>query len=212
MAASLLQVWAAPALMRGYGLSELDVGNMMGAVLLVGGIVGALVAAWLIELLRRRNRRGALAIGIGSALLGAAGVMALMPDGVSAVIVFGAGVAASAFVGTAVPAFLMLYLPNELRGLAGGALILFSVGTGATIGPSFVAAVSGMLGGDASLALAMAATGSCAGILALLFFALLARLTRGHGAVAADDAAADAVGQPHPVAPAAAVAPSGPAE
>jgi len=183
VAASLLQVWAAPVLMRRYGMSELVVGNMVGVVMFVGGIVGAALAGWLIELLRRRDRRGALAIGIGTAVLGGAGVMALMPTGSGAVAVFGIGVAASAFVGTGVPAFLMLYLPNELRGLAGGALILLGVGPGAAIGPSAVAFVSGLLTGGAALAQAMAVTGIVAGIAALVFFGILARFTRGHGAV-----------------------------
>ncbi|MDT0158714.1 MFS transporter [Microbacterium sp. ARD32] len=175
--ASLLQVWAAPALMRRYGLSELVVGNMVGVVMFVGGIVGAVLAGWVIELLRRRNRRGAVAIGLAAVVLGAAGSMALMPTGAGGAAVFGIGVAASAFIGTGVPAFLMLYLPNELRGLAGGALVLFGVGPGATIGPSAVAAISGALPGAQGLAQAMALTGVCAGVLSFAFFALLSRFT-----------------------------------
>jgi hypothetical protein len=72
----------------------------------------------------------------------------------------------------------MLYLPNELRGLAGGALVLLSVGTGATIGPSMVAFISGVLSGDQALGQAMAVTGLAGGILALVFFVLLSVLTR----------------------------------
>ncbi|BDZ37690.1 MFS transporter [Microbacterium suwonense] len=184
VAASVLQVWAAPALMREFGLSELVVGNMVGVVMLVGGIVGAALAGWIIELLRRRNRRGALAIGLAAVVLGAAGSMALMPTGIGPAAIFGVGVAASAFIGTAVPAFLMLYLPNELRGLAGGALVLLGVGPGATIGPSAVAFVSGALPGGQALAQAMSLTGIAAGIVSLLFFGILARFTRDRGAAA----------------------------
>lgn len=181
VAASLLQVWAAPALIREYGLSELVVGNMVGVVMFAGGIIGAVLAGWIIELLRRRNRRGALAMGIAAVVLGTAGSMALMPTGVGAAAVFGVGVAASAFIGTGVPAFLMLYLPNELRGLAGGALVLFGVGPGATIGPSAVAFVSGALPSGQALAEAMALTGISAGVVSLTFFAVLARFTRDRG-------------------------------
>lgn len=178
IAASALQVWTAPLLIRLYGLSELEVGSMVGIVMFVGGIVGALLAAWVIELLRRRNRRGALSIGMAAAVLGAATAMGLMPTSAGAVAVFGIGVAASSFVGTAIPAFLMLYLPNELRGLAGGALILLGVGTGGAIGPSVVAYVSGLLHGDQALASAMALTGITAGIASLAFFIILAVFTR----------------------------------
>jgi MFS family permease len=174
VAASVLQVWTAPALIRRYTLSELDVGSMVGIMTVAGGILGAVLAGWIIELLRRRNRQGALAIGIAALALGAAGAMALMPSGPTAVAVFGIGLAASSFVGTAVPAFLMLYLPNELRGLTGGALIVVGVGPGATIGPSVVAAVAGSLGGDLALMQAMALTGSVAGVAAFAFFCVLA--------------------------------------
>jgi hypothetical protein len=176
--ASVLQVWASPALLRLYGMSELEVGNLVGLLTLAGGVVGAVLAAWIIELLRRRNRRGALAIGIAALLGGAAGAMALMPTSFGAITVYGLGVVATTFVGTAVPTFLMLYLPNELRGLAGGALVLLSVGTGATIGPSMVAFISGVLSGDQALGQAMAVTGLAGGILALVFFVLLSVLTR----------------------------------
>lgn len=178
VAASVLQVWTAPALLRLYRLSELEVGNLVGLLMLAGGIVGALLAAWLIELLRRRDRRGALTLGIAAVILGAAGAMALMPTSGGAVTVFGIGVAASSFIGTAVPTFLMLYLPNELRGLAGGALVLLSVGTGATIGPSMVAFIAELLPGAQALGQAMALTGFAAGILALGFFVVLAVFTR----------------------------------
>ncbi|WP_417562281.1 MFS transporter [Microbacterium sp.] len=180
--ASLLQAWAAPVLLRRYGLSELSVGNMVGLVMFAGGIVGAVLAGWIIELLRRRGRRGALSMGIAAVLLGVAGAMALMPTGGGAVAVFGAGIAANAFIGTALPAFLMLYLPNELRGLAGGALILFGVGPGAAVGPSAVAFVAGLLPGGSALSLAeaMAITGVVTGLVAFVFFALLARFTRTH--------------------------------
>ncbi len=176
--ASVLQVWASPALLRLYGMSELEVGNLVGLLTLAGGIVGAVLAAWIIELLRRRNRRGALAIGIAALLGGAAGAMALMPTSFGAITVYGLGVVATTFVGTAVPTFLMLYLPNELRGLAGGALVLLSVGTGAAIGPSMVAFISDELSGDQALGQAMAVTGLAGGILALVFFVLLSVLTR----------------------------------
>lgn len=185
VAASLLQVWAAPVLMREYDLSELAVGTMVGVVMVAGGIIGAVLAGVIIELLRRRNKRGALAMGVAAVVLGAAGSMALMPTGVGGAAVFGVGVAASAFIGTGAPAFLMLYLPNELRGLAGGALVLFGVGPGATIGPSAVAFVSGALRGGQALAEAMAITGICAGVVSLIFFGILARFTRGRGAAAA---------------------------
>lgn len=185
VAASVLNVWTAPALMREYGMSALEVGNMVGMVTLVGGIIGAVLAGWLIERLRRRDRRGALAIGIFALLLGAAGTLALMPSGPGAVAVFGIGLIAGTFVGTAVPAFLMLYLPNELRGVTGGALIVLGLGPGATIGPSAVPFLSGLLGGEDSLALAMAVTGIVAGVLSCVFFCVLAVSTRRSGAPAA---------------------------
>jgi MFS family permease len=178
VAASVLNVWTAPALMRQYGMSALDVGSMVGIVTLVGGIVGAVLAGWLIELLRRRDRHGAVAIGISALLLGAAGTLALMPSGPGAVAVFGVGLAAGTFVGTAVPAFLMLYLPNQLRGVTGGALIVLGLGPGATIGPSAIPFLSGLLGGDQALALAMAVTGITAGVLSCAFFVVLAASTR----------------------------------
>lgn len=179
VAASVLQVWTSPALLRLYGMSELEVGNLVGLLTLAGGIVGALLAAWIIELLRRRDRRGALAIGIAAVVGGGAGAMALMPTSLGAITVYGIGVVATTFVGTAVPTFLMLYLPNELRGLAGGALVLLSLGTGATLGPSMVALLSELLPGGQALGGAMALTGIAGGILALLFFVVLAVLTRG---------------------------------
>jgi len=187
VAASVLQVWTAPSLMRVYAMTELEVGNLVGLITLAGGVIGALLAAWIIELLRRRNRKGALAMGVAAVLVGVAGAMALMPTGFAAVAMFGLGLTASTFVGTAVPTFLMLYLPNELRGLAGGALILLSLGTGATIGPSAVALISESLPGEQALAQAMAITGIVGGILALVFFGILSVLSRGaRGAVPVD--------------------------
>lgn len=138
--------------MRVYAMTELEVGNLVGLITLAGGVIGALLAAWIIELLRRRNQKGTLAMGVAAVLVGVAGAMALMPTG-----------------------------------FAGGALILLSLGTGATTGPSAVALISESLSGEQALAQAMAITGIAGGILALVFFGVLSVLSRGpRGAVPVD--------------------------
>ncbi|MFD5226436.1 MFS transporter [Microbacterium sp. NPDC058342] len=176
IAGSVLQVWTAPAFIRLYGLSEAEVGGIAGAVTLVGGVAGAVLAGWLAERARRRRRRGTPATVIAALLLGVSTSLAIMPSTAAAVTLFTVGMIAAGVIGTSVTAFLMLYLPNQMRGLAGGALILLGIGPGLSLGPSLVAAVSERTGGD--LGGAMAWVGVLAAVCSAALFLVLGRLTR----------------------------------
>jgi MFS family permease len=177
MADAAAGIWASPVLERHYGLTPADFGGWLGALVLLGGVVGAIAGGLLADWGQKSGRRGGLLYGaLGCAVIGIpASLFPLMPG----VVGFGAAIFTLLLVGTITGLItsvaLTVLLPNELRGLSIGAFIAVAGLIGFGIAPSLVTAVSSLLGGEAMLREALAIVGVIVSIVSVLGFWLAIR-------------------------------------
>jgi MFS family permease len=170
-------VWAAPLLIRNYGLSPGAFAGWLSAIALGGGILGSLAGGQLAELGRRAAGRSgvllpALAAAFVSALLS---IYAIVPS----VTVLAVLLALVLFLGTGIATIgivaITLNVPNDIRGLAIGANVLTTGMLAAALAPTAIGFVSNALGGDTHLGTAITAVCMPAGVCATLFFFLAMR-------------------------------------
>ena len=166
---SSIRAWLSPALMRLYDLTPGQFGGWVGATVLLGGITGSAMGGWFAEQSRRRDGT-MIVVVITCVVLAASSCLALMPTVTGLVALFVVGTLANGVLATMVSAMLITYVPNELRGLSSGILILVAVGPGLAIGPVLVPAVSSALGGPMQLGLAMALVGVPAALLSAVAY------------------------------------------
>ena len=132
-------------------------------------VLDGALGGWVAE--RARRRGGTLLPATLAALIVAGGTcLAIMPSVPLVILLFVMATLASAVIATVISAVVITSLPNELRGVSSGILILVAVGPGLTIGPSLVPAVSGLLGSATPLGVAIALVGVPSGIVAAFFF------------------------------------------
>ena len=167
-------IWAAPVLERNYGLKPQDFAGMLGAVMLLTGIFGAILGGIVADWGQKIGRRGGLLIGaIGAAVVGVpAALYPLMPDPTSYLVLLGVLVLAGTVTGLVTSVALTVLLPNELRGLSIGAFIAIAGLIGFGITPPLVAAVSQPLGGEKFLGTALALVGTAVSLISVFGFAL----------------------------------------
>ena len=163
MASSAVLTWIAPALMRLYGQTSTQVGAWLGAVSLPSGIVGSLLAGKFSEAARRSNRGILLPAAIASLVAAPCALLAMTPSVGWVVSLLGIVIVAVAIVGVNVSVTIILYIPNELRGLSQGLYLLTSYGVGRALAPSSVAETTKLLGSDTGLgsAIALVSIPSC---------------------------------------------------
>ena len=171
-----VSIWSSPLLIR-RGLTPGQFAGWLGAVLLVGGIAGALAGGWLAELGRRMGgRTGVLIPAMLLALLIApASIFPLMASlnafaGLLVVHIF-----AGAVVATIGVIAVTMVIPNEIRGLALGFNTFASAVFGAAGAPAVVALISRAMGGEAMLPTAFASVCVPSAIMAALFLGLASR-------------------------------------
>ncbi len=166
-------IWASPMLIR-RGLTPGSFAGWMSAVLLAGGILGALSGGWLAEAGRRSGgRRGVLLpAAIFALAIAPASLFAIM-DGL---LPFAALLAANIFAGAVVATIgviaITLVIPNDVRGLALGTNTFVGAIFGAAGAPAAVALFSGWLGGEAWLGVAFVVLCVPSAIAAATCFAL----------------------------------------
>lgn len=168
-------VWTPPVLVRRFALRPGDFAPWLGAVLLGGGITGALIAGRLGDL--ARGRGGVLwpaaAASFAMAPLAGFALAGTVPMFAALLALYMTAGAAVVTLGTAA---ITLLVPGEVRGLALGANVLASALVATAAAPVAVAAVSGMLGGEARLAPALALVGAPALFGAALLLLHVARV------------------------------------
>ena len=170
-------IWAAPVLERTYGLKPEEFAGMLGAVMLVTGIVGSILGGILADWGQKTGRRGGLLIGaiIAAAVGVPAALYPLMPDSTSYLLMLGLLVLAGTVTGLVTSVALTVLLPNELRGLSIGAFIAIAGLIGFGLTPPLVAAVSEPLGGEKALGLALAIVGAVVSVISVVGFLLAMR-------------------------------------
>lgn len=151
-------VWGAPLFARTYHLSPDRIGAIMGAALLVGGILGPALGGSLVDFCQRRGgpRLAVTAMAVVALLCIPAALFPLMPDADMAGVMLGVFLVLGFSIVAAALALSLTVIPGELRGFnLGISLIvgsLFFVG----LAPLAVSGLSGMLGGDGMLGTALA--------------------------------------------------------
>jgi MFS family permease len=165
-------VWGAPFFQRHFGLAPGRTGALMGAALLISGILGPLLGGPLADWCQRsggpRRTVGALC---GLAMISVlAALFALLPGPYVAVIGLTGFLTLGFTIGVAAIALSNCIIPGELRGLNMALTIvaaaLFAIG----IAPLAVSTLSGLLGGPQMIGTALAVVCSVTSVIGAIVF------------------------------------------
>lgn len=167
-------VWAAPVLQRSYHLAPEQFGAWMGLVILASGVLGALLGGFAADFGQKLKFKGGVLIGaaIAAVISIPAALFPIMP-GIGA---FGWALAVfltcGAMCGLITATAIAVLVPNEIRGMCLGAFIVVGAVIGLGVAPTAVTLVSAALGGESSVAKALAITGFVVSALGSLGFVL----------------------------------------
>jgi len=145
-------VWAAPILAHNFNLPPDRVGAIMGLVLLVSGVLGALLGGVLSDLCQRTGGpRRTISLMIGLALLQVpAGFFGVMPSVLLVSVLLAMLCTISYMKGVICAALSTVVIPNELRGLCFG--VQNAIGSAlVSVSPVLVSLLAGRIGGPASI-------------------------------------------------------------
>jgi MFS family permease len=179
-------IWAAPTLARNFALSPERVGATMATALLIMGVLGPVAGGMLADSSQRRGgpRRTMRNLSLLACLSVPAAMFAMLSGATLASGLLCVFLTIGSAVGMGVTTVLTIVIPNELRGLT---LTVVSA-TGALFGlgcaPVLVSALSGLLGGPASLGAALSVVCgamSAAGAAALAYGSRRSPLQEGAG-------------------------------
>ena len=178
MADAAAGVWVAPVLSRTYGLQPQDFGGWIGALIFATGVAGAILGGVSADLGQKSKVRGGILIGavIAAGLGVPAAFFPIMPGVPALAVMLGLLVLCGAITGLVISVALTVLIPNELRGLCIGAFIAIAGLIGYGLAPWLVTFVSGLLGGEQHLAVALTLVGVV--VSALSFFAFLLAMKR----------------------------------
>lgn len=177
MADTAAVIWAAPVLSRSYGLRPDQFAGWMGILLFATGVLGTIIGGIASDAGHKSRLRGGILLGaLVAAVIGVpAALFAVGPT----VTLFAAGLGALALAGNVTGVItsvaLTVLIPNELRGLCIGAFIAIAGLVGYGIAPVLVAAVSGLLGGEGHIAVALAIVGVAVGLISVAAFVVAMR-------------------------------------
>lgn len=177
MADAAASVWVAPVLSRNYGLQPDQFGGWVGAILFVSGLLGAALGGVSADIGQRSKVRGGLLIGatIAAGVGVPAALFPIMPGVPAFAVAFFMLMLSGAVTGLVVSVALTVLIPNELRGLCIGAFIALAGLVGFGLAPWLVSVVSGLLGGERHLAMALTIVGVGVSGLSFCAFALAMR-------------------------------------
>lgn len=170
-------IWAAPVLSRSYGLQPQQFAQWMGLVVFTAGVTGSILGGLAADWGHRSSRRGGILIGaVGATALSVP--MALFPLAPS-VPLFATMLGLFLFCGTAagliVSVSITVLLPNEVRGFCIGLFFALAGILGFGVAPTLVTLVSGLLGGESQLGMALALVGVATTALATVAFPIAMR-------------------------------------
>ena len=177
MADAAAGIWVSPVLERSYHLHPAEFAGWLGAIVFGTGIVGSIIGGVVADIGQSSRIRGGLLIGaIVAALAGVpAALFPIMPSVVSFAVAVGSLMLAGSVTAMVASVALTVWLPNELRGLGIGAFIAIAGLIGFGLAPTLVTMVSGQLGGEAHLGVALAIVGAAVSIISVLGFSLAMR-------------------------------------
>ncbi len=164
-------IWAGPLLTRAYHLSPQQFAGIMGAIVLIPGLIGAVAGGLLADFGQTRRLFGGVMFGaVAASVLAIPGALfAAAPDVTGFALLLSLFLFCGSMAGLVTSAAIAVLTPNETRGVALSAFVVVGAVVGFGLAPTLVAWVSGWLGGEAHLGAALAVTDvvvslmSCAG-------------------------------------------------
>jgi predicted MFS family arabinose efflux permease len=171
-------VWSAPMLARQFAASPEQVGGMMAIAMLVSGLAGPFLGGVFIDyLLSRSTLRSATAILALVIFLGSPfALFALVKGAALAGVLLIADITVTLAAAVMGMSLFTTVVPGAARGLCVSilmaAVLLFSLG----VGPSAVSLLSGVLGGEARVGLALSTVCLLAGLLAAVCYLASSRV------------------------------------
>ena len=177
MADAAAGIWVSPVLERYYHLQPGDFAGWLGAIVFGSGIVGSIIGGLVADMGQKSRVKGGLMIGaIVAAAVGVpASLFPIIPDVPSFAFAIGALMLAGSVTAMVASVALTVWLPNELRGLGIGAFIAVAGLIGFGLAPSLVTVVSGLLGGESHLNVALAIVGVAVSLISVFGFWLAMR-------------------------------------
>lgn len=177
MADAAAGVWAVPVLQRDLHQSVGQASGLLGGMLIIAGLIGPVIAGFAADRGHKSKVRGGILIG--AVIAAAIGVpTALFPILTSvpafAVVLFLLLIAGS-ITGLITATAIAVLMPNEERGLCLGAFMILGALVGLGLSPVLVTFGSGLMGGEAHLAQALAAVGVVVGLISLAGFIIAMR-------------------------------------
>jgi len=151
-------VWGAPTFSRNFALPPERVGAIIGASLLISGLLGPVLGGLLADFCQRRGgpRRTMAAMAALSAATTPAALFAVMPSATTASVVLTAFLTLGFTIGTAAIALATIVIPGDLRGLFGAVQVTVAAVFCIGVAPVLVSALSVWLGGPAMIGQALA--------------------------------------------------------
>ncbi|NUS99521.1 MAG: MFS transporter [Sphingomonas sp.] len=172
MADAAAGIWVSPVLERFYHQQPGEFAGWLGALVFTTGIVGSIVGGLVADIGQKSHVRGGLMVGaIAAALVGVpSALFPIMPGVGTVAIAIGSLMLAGSVTAMVASVALTVWLPNELRGLGIGAFIAVAGLIGFGIAPSLVTMVSGLLGGERHLNVALAIVGVTVSLISVVGF------------------------------------------
>lgn len=165
-------VWAAPVLIRNYGLSPAEFGGWMGGGLILAGIVGSILGGFGADWGQKLGRRGGILFGtiVAGVIAIPASLYPIMPTTALFGVAFTALMICGTISGLITATAIAVLVPNEERGLCLGAFMILGALIGIGIAPTVVTLASDAMGGEGQLALSLTIVSVVIGFLSLLGF------------------------------------------
>jgi MFS family permease len=161
MADTAAGIWAAPVLVRNFGLRPQEFASWVALVMLLAGALGTILGGFAADLGQKSRMRGGVLLGavLASAITVPAALFSQLPR----IPEFAAGLALLLFCGSitsvATVTSVAILIPNELRGLCLSTFVVIGGVLGFGVAPTLVTLVSGSLGGASHLSAALAICG-----------------------------------------------------
>lgn len=154
-------IWAVPVLSRSYHVPPEQAGPLLFLPLLIGGVLGAVGGGVAADLCQRLKMRGGVLLGavVVSALCIPAALYPIAPTAQGMAWTLFAFILGGGIAGLITATALALLIPNEIRGLCLAAFMVVASLLGFGVGPTLVTLVSGAMGGESQLGMALGVTG-----------------------------------------------------
>lgn len=179
MADTAASIWAAPVLTRSYGWTPQQFAAPMGLVVLLTGALGAVVGGCVVDWGQRSgNPRRFLVGAVAACITGVpAGLFAASPTPTIFFALLFVLLLCGAIAALATTTAITVFVPNELRGLCLGLLIVCTGVAAFGVAPTLVSLISKALGGPEHIGQALAVTSVSAGLISCAGFLVAMKRT-----------------------------------